>query len=104
MIQRLEPKQELMVTEKIAGAHPQHPDYPLLPEDLVKRQPDGTWYKYAPGMGVTGFVLSEEQVQKLKAVWVISEHLVYEVAGDVAPGEESLEILAQKRPHVEYDF
>lgn len=97
-------RQELMVTEEIAGAHPMHPDYPLLPEDLITRQADGTWYKFAPGMGITGFVLNEEQVQKLKPVWVITEHLLYEVTGDVAADEISPEILAQKSSGPSYDF
>lgn len=96
MITRLEPTQALMVTEEIVGAHPLHVNYPLLPEDIVSREVDGTWMKHAPGMAVGGFVLSPEQVQSLKVVWMISEHLVYEVYGDVSPDEVSPAITAMK--------
>lgn len=80
-----EAQQGLMVTEEIAGAHPQHPNYPLLPEDLVAREADGSWHKYAPGLAVVGFVLSEEQVQTLQPVWLQSAHLFYDVTGEVDP-------------------
>jgi hypothetical protein len=82
-----DPYQMLMVTEEIEGAHPKLANYPLLPEDLVSLYDDGTWAKVGPGMMVTGFVLSPEQVQKLKPVWLQSMHLNYHLIGDVDPDE-----------------
>lgn len=52
----------LKVTERIDGAHPTLTDYPLLPGDLIIGQPDGTFYKFGPGLGVTGFELTPEQI------------------------------------------
>lgn len=103
-LQLSDPRQELMVTEEIVRAHPRFPDYPLLPEDLITRTADGTWRKYAPGMAVEGFVLSDEQVRRLKPVWVQSAHLLYEVLGDVPDGEESDEVIAMKRGNHGYSF
>jgi len=51
----------LRVTEQIDGAHPLHTNYPLLPGDALTRNPDGTYTKQAPGIGVFGFVLTPEQ-------------------------------------------
>lgn len=104
MIRRADPTQALMVTEEIAGAHPHHPNYPLLPEDIVSLEPDGTWMKHAPGLAVSGFVLKPEQVQKLKVVWMVSEHLLYEVLGDVDPEAVAPEIAAMKSGSSGYDF
>lgn len=53
----------------------QHPDYPLLPGDIVTRESDGRWMKHAPGLGIGGFLLTEEDVATLEeapeARWVI---------------------------------
>jgi hypothetical protein len=53
------------VQERIDGAHPIHISYPLLPGDLLFRAEDGTWTKECPGLAVTGFVLTDEQVSNL---------------------------------------
>jgi len=55
-----------MVTVDLEGAHPRHPDYPLIAEDVLIRQPDGTFTKVAPGLGVMGFRLSEAQQATLR--------------------------------------
>ena len=49
------------VTQKIEGAQRKMPTYPLLPGDLLIEREDGTFYKFAPGLGVEGFILTEEQ-------------------------------------------
>lgn len=51
----------LRVTEQIDGAHPLHTTYPLLPGDLLVKRGDGTFYKFGPGLGIEGFVLTTEQ-------------------------------------------
>lgn len=56
----------LVVTETIEGAHPKHETYPLLPGDLLIEEDDGTFYKFGPGLGVTGFVLTEDQRATLR--------------------------------------
>lgn len=53
------------VTEEIKGAHPINTSYPLLPGDFLVEQEDGTFYKVAPGIGMVGFVLTEEQKSRL---------------------------------------
>jgi hypothetical protein len=49
------------VTATIEGANAKHPTYPLLEGDMLIEQPDGSFYKTAPGLGIYGFVLTEEQ-------------------------------------------
>lgn len=56
----------LVVQEQIDSAHPLHTDYPLLPGDWLVKQEDGTFYKFAPGIGIIGFVLTAEQEAGLK--------------------------------------
>lgn len=56
----------LFVTEQIDGAHAKHPNYPLLPGDLLLKRPDGTYGKFGPGLGIEGFVLTPEQQATLK--------------------------------------
>jgi hypothetical protein len=34
-----------------------HSDYPLLRQDVVRRESDGTWFKIANGLGIGGFKL-----------------------------------------------
>lgn len=53
------------VTETIEGAHPRHTKYPLLPGDLLIEQRDGTFVKWAPGLAVGGFTLTDEQRDSL---------------------------------------
>jgi hypothetical protein len=56
------------VTEELTGCHrlPIWHDYPLLPGDLIKDRGDGTYGKIAPGLGIEGFVLTDEQKLTLK--------------------------------------
>ena len=53
------------VTETLNGTHPKHTDYPLLPGDVLVAQPDGSFYKTAPGLGIMGFRLSSKQFATL---------------------------------------
>lgn len=69
-----------LVTEKIEGAHPRMPEYHLQEGDLVVRNRDFTWYKMAPGLGVSGFELTDEQVAKLKPVLYSSDGLSFSVS------------------------
>ena len=56
----------LLVTEQIEGAHPLHTEYPLLPGDLLFEREDGEFDKFGPGLGIEGFVLTDEQRATLK--------------------------------------
>lgn len=56
------------VTVRLEGCHRLHTDYPLLPGDILFPEPGGSFYKHAPGLGITGFELSEEQRATLKAL------------------------------------
>jgi hypothetical protein len=49
------------VTETLRGCHSKHTNYPLLEGDMLIEQEDGSFYKTAPGLGITGFVLTAEQ-------------------------------------------
>lgn len=55
---KAEPRQ-WRVTETLEGRHPLHTDYPLLPGDILTRS-GSTWTKQAPGLGIFGFNLSDE--------------------------------------------
>jgi hypothetical protein len=57
----------LKVTEEMVGVHPIHPEYPLLPGDVLTLDPDGTYTKHT-GLCVLGFTLSPEQVATLKPI------------------------------------
>lgn len=53
------------VTVTMEGRNPHHPDYPLLPGDIIGPYADneeGTWIKHAPGLGIFGFVLTEKDL------------------------------------------
>jgi hypothetical protein len=43
-------------------------DYPLLPGDLLATRPDGTFGKWAPGLGIEGIKLTQEQINTLEVV------------------------------------
>lgn len=47
------------------GCHPKLSDYPLLEGDLLIHRDNGTFYKFGPGLGIEGFVLSQEQIDSL---------------------------------------
>lgn len=65
------------VTEPIEDAHPLHSKYPLLPGDLLTRDENDTWMKECPGIAVYGFVLTDEQVSKLRPRLIDRHGLVY---------------------------
>ena len=98
--------QILAVTEEIQGAHSKFDNYSLLPEDLLQLYTDGTWAKIAPGILVTGFVLSPEQVQTLKPIWVRSVHLSYHYEADVDASEvdPSLYSMPEEKDNGGYTF
>jgi hypothetical protein len=50
-------KREVLVERFVA--HSLHPQYPLLPGDVIIQDPDGTWTKHAPGLAMAGLELSE---------------------------------------------
>lgn len=58
------------VIEELHDCHAIHTDYPLLPGDWLVEQGDGTFYKIAPGLGVFGFQLTDEQRATLIPVYV----------------------------------
>lgn len=65
------------VTRELEGRHPLHERYPLLPGDLIIQDGrKGTWTKVAPGLGITGFVLTPDDLGVLEpaddARWVIA--------------------------------
>lgn len=65
------------VTERMDGRHPKHPDYPLLPGDLLSW--DGNkWCKFAPGLAIFGFRIDEGD--PLEPVEVSGGPRVYVVA------------------------
>ena len=60
--------QLLRLTVQLDGTHPKHPDYPLLPGDVLTRDcRDDTYVKHT-GLGMFGFVLTDEQVATLEPV------------------------------------
>jgi hypothetical protein len=50
-------KREVLVERLVA--HPLHPQYPLLPGDVIVQDPDGSWTKHAPGLAMAGLELSD---------------------------------------------
>lgn len=52
----------IRVTKQIDGAHPKHPNYPLLPGDLLVARGDGTFNKFGPGLAIVGFELTPDQI------------------------------------------
>ena len=67
---------QFRVVVELNGKHPLHPDYPLLPGDLLVNDPRDGWTKVAPGLGIFGFILTEDDVATLElandARWVIA--------------------------------
>lgn len=49
------------VIVSMEGRNPKHTDYPLLPGDIISPTAYG-WMKHAPGLGVFGFVLSDDDL------------------------------------------
>ena len=55
------------VTEVIRKALPHDREYPLLPGDIIVREGIG-WMKIRPGEKVYGFILTEDQIDRLSPV------------------------------------
>lgn len=70
------------VTEEIAGAKPSVPRYPLLPGDLLVKEPDGSYFKECPGVAVGGFLLTPEQEATLEPVKFLRQGLNYQIVED----------------------
>lgn len=66
-----------VVTERVEQAHPTVRNYPLLPDDLLFRETDGTYTKECPGVAVVGFTLTPDQEATLKPVSFINYGLTY---------------------------
>jgi hypothetical protein len=58
------------VTVAFEPQHNIHQGYSFLPGDLVSQAEDGTWGKFAPGLAIRGFTLTDEQVASLEVVTV----------------------------------
>ena len=56
------------VTAEIRGAHPRHPEYPLLPGDILLERRDGSFGKFGPGLGIEGFELTADQRTTLEEI------------------------------------
>jgi hypothetical protein len=67
----------LLAVTQIDGVHRQHLDYPILPGDLLLKEDDGTYIKVCPGVAMTGFQLTDEQVATLKPVEFVQHGLNY---------------------------
>lgn len=57
-----------LLQERIDGAHPKLKKYPLLEDDLLQLDSDGTYTKVCPGAAVVGFRLTSAQEERLKKV------------------------------------
>lgn len=55
--------QQMTPRRELKGVHPLHPEYPLLPGDVLNRRDNGTWGKFGPGLGIEGFVLSNDDLE-----------------------------------------
>ena len=69
----------LRVTQPISGVHDNFPEYFLLPGDLLVSEPDGTFFKVSPGLGIAGFQLSDDYVSTLEPVLFQVNGLLYQV-------------------------
>lgn len=67
------------VVTEIRGARPDFLTYPLLPDDLIVQDETGIWWKLCPGIGIGGFVLTDEQVASLKPVVYEQRHLDFRI-------------------------
>jgi hypothetical protein len=57
-----------LVAVPIRNAHRKHSAYPLLEDDLIVKDEDGTYSKLCPGLAVGGFELTEAQELELTPV------------------------------------
>jgi len=68
------------VTTQVESANSAIPSYPLNVGDLLYPQPDGTFFKIAPGLSLGGFVLLEEQLEThTRAVNFVQDGLNYRI-------------------------
>lgn len=67
------------VIERIEGAAKSHPDYPLLPGDLLVKELGNTFMKEAPGLALSGLVLTEAQQANLRPVRFARHGLSYAI-------------------------
>ena len=72
-----------IVTEEIRGAHQKLTDYPLLQNDLLVKDSDGSYTKECPGLAVFGFRLTPEQEASLMKVTYEVRGLDYKVIEDL---------------------
>lgn len=68
-----------LLTTDIEGAHPRHVDYPLFEGDLICRDEDGTFTKECPGLAMSGFVLTDDQIAAMTPVEFSSFGLNYRI-------------------------
>lgn len=52
-------------------------NYPILPDDLLVEDPDGTFMKVCPGVAIGGMTLTPEQKATLREVEYEVRHLNY---------------------------
>lgn len=72
-----------IVQETIEGAHPKLTDYPLLQNDLLVKDSDGSYAKECPGLAIVGFRLTPEQEASLMKVTYEVRGLDYKVIEDL---------------------
>lgn len=68
-----------LVPDGIDVTHPTIPGYDLLENDLIVKDDNGTWYKIAPGLAVSGFVLTQVQEALLAPVKYRADGLTFEL-------------------------
>jgi hypothetical protein len=54
---------DLTVKRVLRGVNERHPNYPLIPGDIIHKDGDGTYWKSSPGLMVGGFTIEEEDIQ-----------------------------------------
>lgn len=69
------------VTKKIEGAHRLHTDYPLLKDDVLVEQDDGTFFKTLQGLGIYGFMLNVEKEIERGSIEQIESVPRFEIVG-----------------------
>jgi len=74
------------VTQDIMNAHPKMPKVPLIEDDLLTKDDDGTWRIECPGIMISGFVLTPEQEATLKEVEFEHDGLAYRILKEKTRG------------------
>lgn len=77
-------REGFLVTETVNGAHrnPSLASYPLLPDDIIIQDEDGSWFKECPGVAIGGFILTADQEATLKPVRFVVNGLSYSIVGE----------------------